>query len=229
MSRQDRIREVIRELKNVREDRGLSMQRIADMTEANGSPVSLATVRRVFEEGSEERNFRYEDSIKPIVDVLLGVQDAPRVPGTEETAESDALRALVRYKNAYIEELAARAFNVEERVQAAREEQQKKIDFLRSEVERLHEQLHAKDAQIQDRGKHLDERRDFIYAKDRAIRGRNWIIAALVAALIACLAVIILALIIDKSSPNVGFFWTEATSWLGGAAADAGTGAGINL
>lgn len=228
MSRQDRIREVIRQLKIVREDRGLSLQRILDMVLDAGGNLSMGTVRRVFEDGSEERNFRYEDSIKPIADVLLNVQSSGE-PGTEEAAELEALRALVRYKNAYIAELEASASNVEGKVQAARDEQMRKIDFLRAELDKRDEQLRAKDQQIQDRGKLLDERRDFLYAKDRAIRGRNWIIAALVAALAACLAVIILALIIDKANPEVGFFWMDGVKSVFGLTTAPGFQGGVML
>ena len=192
MSKQEKTREVIRQLKNVREERGLSIQRIVDMTEANGTPVSLATVRRVFEAGSEERNFRYEDSIKPIVDVLLEV-DRPAGSGGKDEAELDMLRAVVNYKNTRIAELEADAANVEAKVQAAKDEAQSKIVFLKEQIKFKEEQMCVKD-------KLLDERRDFIYRKDR-------IITVLCILLALCLLLIIGALIADRINPEIGFFW----------------------
>ena len=156
VSRQEKTREVIRQLKIIREERGLSIQRIADMTEANGNAVSPATVRRVFETGSEDRNFRYEDSIKPIADVLLEVQSTEAATAAD-TAEVDALRALVRYKNAYISELEAASSNVDAKIQTAKAEAQLKIEFLKKEIEM--------------RDKILDERRDFIFDL-QAVRDR---------------------------------------------------------
>lgn len=204
MSRAEKTREVIRQLKIVREDRELTIQRIVELLEERGTPVSLATVRRVFEDGSEDRNFRYEDSVKPIANLLLEVQSTDTSSGAD-AAELDALRALVRYKNSYIAELEAAASNVEAKVQAAKDEQQKKIDFLVVQLAGKDEQLKAKDQQIQDRGKLLDERRDFIYRKDRTI--------ALLGILLAISVVLIFsALVIDVMNPNMGFFWLDGIS-----------------
>ena len=204
MSRQEKTAEVIRQLKIVREDRGLSLQRILDMVLEAGGNISIGTVRRVFEEGSETRNFRYEDSIKPIADVLLDVQSTTMATGAD-AAELEALRALVRYKNSYIAELEAAASNVEAKVQAAKDEQQKKIDFLVVQLAGKDEQLKAKDQQIQDRGKLLDERRDFIYRKDKTI--------ALLGILLAVSIVLIFAaLVVDVMNPDMGFFWLDGVS-----------------
>lgn len=215
MSRQEKTAEVIRQLKIVREDRGLSLQRILDMVLEAGGNISIGTVRRVFEEGSETRNFRYEDSIKPIADVLLDVQSTTMATGAD-AAELEALRALVRYKNSYIAELEAAASNVDAKVQAAKDDAQKKIDFLVVQLAGKDEQLKAKDEQlkvkdqqlkvkdqqIQDRGKLLDERRDFIYRKDRTI--------ALLGILLAIFAFLFFAaLVVDKMNPNMGFFWLD--------------------
>ena len=61
----------IERLKKVKAEQGLSVSRIMEMLEAKGKFVSEATVKRIFSEGSEEFNFRYQDSIAPLADVLL--------------------------------------------------------------------------------------------------------------------------------------------------------------
>ena len=176
-----------------------------------------------FEAGSDDRNFRYEDSIKPIADLLLEVQNTDTSTGAD-AAELDALRALVRYKNSYIAELEAAASNVEAKVQAAKDEQQKKIDFLVVQLAGKDEQLKAKDQQIQDRGKLLDERRDFIYRKDKTI-------ALLGVLLAACVLLIFAALMVDVMNPDMGFFWLDdmAAKFFGGNMAKAATAFGALL
>ena len=60
---QEKITDVITRLKRVREENGLSYQRIADLVEANGGYVSLSTIRRVFAEGSETFGWQYENTL----------------------------------------------------------------------------------------------------------------------------------------------------------------------
>ena len=67
---QKKIDEIIAQLKIVRVEKGLSYQKIADMTEDIGDPISLSTVKRVFTD--EKHSFRW-DTIRPIATVVLGV------------------------------------------------------------------------------------------------------------------------------------------------------------
>lgn len=204
MSRQEKTREVIKQLKKVREDRGLSLQRIVDMLEEKGTPVSMTTVRRVFEAGSEDRNFRYEDSIKPVADLLLEIH-GDAAPSGPDAAELEALRALVRYKNSYIAELERDAAKTENKIQAVKDESQRKIEFLR-------EQINVKDDERKANVKLLDERRDFIYRLEdekKQLRRTNGILSLLLA---VCVILIIAALVVDVMNPDKGFFWLDGIS-----------------
>ena len=58
--------EIITELKRVREEEGFSCARIVELVEQNGGSVSLSTVKRVFEDGSESYGWQYENTLKPI-------------------------------------------------------------------------------------------------------------------------------------------------------------------
>lgn len=167
----EKAREVIIALKKVRAEYGYSLQRIQDMVIDNGGNVSLATIKRVFAEGSEEQNFRYEDSLKPIAAVLLDI--TPTAVAKEESSEIAALKAIILAKDEAIASEKA------------------KVAYLKEQSER--------------KDKLLDERRDFIYRKDRVI--------ALLAVLLAvCVLVIIAALVIDKTNPDMGFFWLDRVS-----------------
>lgn len=66
----EKIAEIIVQLKVVRVEKGLSYQKIVDMTEKIGDPVSISTVRRVFTD--DKHTFRW-DTIRPIATVVLGV------------------------------------------------------------------------------------------------------------------------------------------------------------
>ena len=70
---QKKIAEIVTKLKKVREEEGISYQRIVELVEQNGGYVSLSTVKRVFSEGSESYGFQYENTLKPIADAVLGI------------------------------------------------------------------------------------------------------------------------------------------------------------
>lgn len=77
-----------------------------------------------------------------------------------------------------------------------------KIDFLKQQIAFKEDQIRTKD-------KHLEERANFIYRKDR-------IITILSVLLGISVLLIIGALLIDMFNPNVGFFWVERMASLVG-------------
>lgn len=102
----EKIAEIIIQLKVVRAEKGLSYQKITDMTEAIGDPVSLSTVKRVFTD--DKHTFRW-DTIKPIATVVLGVGFETPEPDKKDPnqpqlyyAEIEALKALVEAKGEMI-------------------------------------------------------------------------------------------------------------------------------
>ena len=66
-------RKTIKRLKQIKTEQGLSISQIMDLMEKQGKFVSEGTLKRVFADGSEEKVFRYQDSIAPIADVLLDI------------------------------------------------------------------------------------------------------------------------------------------------------------
>ena len=80
---QKRISEIIRNLKRVRNENGLTISEIVNLCEKNGEAVSETTVKKVFADGSETFGFNYENTLKPIINALLGDH--------EETAETDMM------------------------------------------------------------------------------------------------------------------------------------------
>ena len=91
-------RKTIHRLKQIKAEQGLTVPKIMDLMEERGQFVSEATIKRVFADGSEEQNFRYQDSIAPIADVLLDLYGEDS--GTED---AESLRRIIREKNKLIE------------------------------------------------------------------------------------------------------------------------------
>jgi hypothetical protein len=69
-------KEVILQLKEVKEQKGLTCQNISDQCETNGESVGLTTVRRFFAKGSEEKpgSFRAR-TVNAIFRAVVGSDD----------------------------------------------------------------------------------------------------------------------------------------------------------
>lgn len=89
--------------------------------------------------------------------------------------------------------LKSRNEELEAQLRVVRAEDQRKIDFLKEQVKFKEEQMIAKDNL-------LNERRDFLKLKDRAI-------GILTAALIFSILVILALVLADLLNPDLGFFW----------------------
>lgn len=111
----EKIAEVIERIKTVREAKGYSYQKIADMTEATGEPpVSVSAVKRIFSD--EGVNCRWS-TVRTVAIAVLGVgfdTPAPDVKDPDQPqkyyAEIEALKALVEAK---IEMVASKDRSIE--------------------------------------------------------------------------------------------------------------------
>ena len=102
----EKVAEIIAQLKVVRAEKELSYQKITDMTEEIGDPVSISTVKRVFTD--DKHAFRW-DTIRPIATVVLGVGFETPEPDNSDPnqpqlyySEIEALKALVEAKGEMI-------------------------------------------------------------------------------------------------------------------------------
>ena len=150
-------RKTIRRLKDIKEEQGLSIQKIMAMLEEKGQFVSESTLKKVFAEGSEEKTFRYQDTIAPIADVLLDVY------GDDSNLEDlEGLRQIIREKNKLIEALMIKL------------EEQKAVyankDTLYKERQSLYERTIARmETEINRLNGHLSECEKRIERKDRVL------------------------------------------------------------
>lgn len=137
---QKQIAEIIQKLKIVREEHGLSCQKIVDLVEQNGEYVSLSTVKRVFEDGSEDYRYQYENTLRPIANAVLGLySETAETPTADEV---DAMKSIIAYKSDKIDELQAQLLRVEESYK-------RRIEFLKRQIMLKDERIDRRDALIE--------------------------------------------------------------------------------
>lgn len=152
-------KDIILKLKEVRKEKDLSYGNILELMEGNGDYLSKSTISRVFQDGSEDQSFRYEETIRPIAKALLDIETIEE----DDNIDVQAMKSLLQYKIQRIEELEQQieqlesSFNKErvkfhEKMEQEREQWQKSIEFLK-------EQVSLKD-------KRIDILLDAVYAKD---------------------------------------------------------------
>ena len=140
--------ELIEELKQLRLQKGITYQEIADRTEANGVAVSLSTIKQVFSP-KFRHDHDYNKVLRPIADVLT--------PPDDDDLEIKILQTRLELKDEIIAQLQTRVNNKEEK---HREREQ----FLMEQLAFYKEQIRFKDGQIQ---RHIEviDRKDAIIRK----------------------------------------------------------------
>ena len=128
--------ELIRQMKAVKESNEITYPRIIERMEKNGKVVSLTTLRRVFADGSEASagNFSYENTLMPIAEVLLNVEDVPTTEDEPNAHKIEALKAVIHCQN---EEIA--------RLHEMKEHLEGRITFLLEQIEKKDRRMDEKD------------------------------------------------------------------------------------
>lgn len=111
-------KDLIVDLKRAKEDGEITYPRIMERIEANGSYVSLTTLRRVFAEGSElnASSFSYENTLMPIADAILPIEETPTPIDNPYAKEIAGLKAVIRTQNEEIAHLYELKEHLDERV-----------------------------------------------------------------------------------------------------------------
>lgn len=129
------MKDIIIQIKEVQKSRGFSLGYIQNLLADDGVHIAKSTLSNLFAEGSENKNFDYEYTIRPVANALLDLETI------EESDDLDvrAMKAILKYKIERIEELEA-ALNREkvkyhEKLDKERSRSQKTIDFLTHQIE----------------------------------------------------------------------------------------------
>ena len=128
--------ELIQQLKEVKARNEITYPRIMERLEKAGKYVSLTTLRRVFADGSEKSaaNFSYENTLLPIAEVLLNVEDVPTPADSPYAKEIDALKGVIHVQN---EEIV--------RLHELKEHLESRVTFLLEQIEKKDRRMDEKD------------------------------------------------------------------------------------
>lgn len=139
-------REVILTLKEVRKEKNLSFDKILDLMKDNGDFLSKSTLSRVFADGSEDKTFRYDDTIRPIAKALLDIETIEQ----DDDIDTQAYKSILKLKKdllfeyeKQIAELKDEIKEVEQREKAKYHERmeretekfQKSLDFAKNQID----------------------------------------------------------------------------------------------
>ena len=136
---QKKIASIIVKVKKVREENGLTCQAVYDLVQKSGADVSLSTIKRIFEDGSETYGFQYESTLKPVVDAVLGIYGDSQAATADE---ADAMKAVIDFKSDRITELEAQ-------LQRCEESYKRRIEFLKTQISLKDERIDRRDAMIE--------------------------------------------------------------------------------
>ena len=130
-----KTRDIILQLKEVREERGLSYTDILDMMERNGDYLSKSTLSRVFSEGSEDILFKFESTLKPIANALLDIDTIE----DDDDLDTQGLKIMLKLKADKINELEAALDHEKvkhhEKLDKEREQSRRSIEFLKEQIQ----------------------------------------------------------------------------------------------
>lgn len=122
------IPKIIQDLKSAKKEKEITYPRLLDMLEANGTPLGLTTLRRVFADGSEVNDsFSYQTTIAPLEAILLA-DDIPEPESNPYAKELEGFKAVIHTQN---EELV-RLYKMVEHLEA-------RVDFLVSQINKKDE------------------------------------------------------------------------------------------
>ena len=136
-------REVILNLKKVKEEKDLSLDSILALIEDNNEFVSKSTLSRVFRQGSEDQSFNYEGTIRPIANALLDIETIE----VTDDPDTKAYKSILKLKKEIIDGL-----------QADREKEKAKYhEKMASEIEKFQHSLDFAMHQIELKDKRIDQ------------------------------------------------------------------------
>ena len=147
-------REVILTLKEVREEKGLSFDKILDLMKENGDFLSKSTLSRVFAKGSEDKNFRYDDTIRPIAKALLDIETIE----ADDDIDTQAYKSLLKLKKDLLFEYEKQISELKEEInEVKRAEKEKYHDRLSKETDKFQQNLDFLNHQVKLKDDRIDQ------------------------------------------------------------------------
>ena len=134
-------RDIIIRLKEVREEKGLSYNDIINLVEEQGGSISKTTLSKIFSDGSEDMCFSYENTLRPIANALLDIENIEE----DDDVDAQAMKSLLKYKIQRIKELEDQVEKLKieldreklsyyEKLEKEQEQSRRSIDFLKEQI-----------------------------------------------------------------------------------------------
>ena len=121
-------------LKNLRVEKGYSLERMEKEISENGDFVSKSTLQRFFGDGDECTEFRFETTIRPICNILLDID----IDEADDNDDVLAMKSFIRLKKDIMEELSKANTQVKidyaEQLKDETEKFQRSMDFLKNQI-----------------------------------------------------------------------------------------------
>lgn len=152
-------KEIILKLKEIKDEKGLSLNEIVNIVEKNGDCISRSTVQRVFADGSEDVSFRYEETIRPIAKALLEMETIE----DDDTLDTQTLKVILQYKIERILELENQIRQLQSTIEKDKKEYHSNLD---QEKIKYHEKM---DAERERYNKSIDFLKEQVNFKDKRI------------------------------------------------------------
>ena len=131
-------------LKKIKQEQGLSIKKIMDLLEDRGQFVSEGSLKKIFAEGSEEKSFRYQDTLAPLADVLLDIYG-----DQSEINDAGSLKQIIREKNKQIEFLMIKLEEQKDVYAERKAMYERRIEELNAQLNRLDESSVRKDKMLE--------------------------------------------------------------------------------
>lgn len=131
-------------LKKIKQEQNLSIKKIMDLLEDQGQFVSEGTLKKIFAEGSEEKSFRYQDTLAPLADVLLDIYG-----DQSEVNDVATLKRIIREKNKQIEFLMVKMEEQKEVYAERKTMYERRIEDLNAQLKRLDISVEKKDKMLE--------------------------------------------------------------------------------
>ena len=143
-------KDVILKLKAVRKEKDLSFDNILALMEENGDFLSKSTLSRVFAEGSEDKSFRYEETLRPIANALLDIETIE----TDDDVDTQAYKSILKLKKDLLFELERQNKELKEELNNAKLKYHEKLEI---ETDRFQKSLDFATHQIELKDKRIDQ------------------------------------------------------------------------
>ena len=147
------VKDVILKLREVQKEKQLSYDKILSMLEGDGEYLSKSTLSRLFGNKWEQYSFDYEQTILPIANAILDVDNIE----ADDDADTQAYKSMLKFKMSIIDENARQIKELKEEIQTVREKERLKYsEKLEKETIQFQHSLDFMMHQIELKDKRID-------------------------------------------------------------------------